>query len=305
MKTKELKQLLQDVNSRWQLRDDLPDELVPIEKFGLGYDPGTEEIALVERESQAVSNFNKVAAAPREAPESTGSFDWRSASGTNFLTPVKNQGTCGSCVAFATLAAVEAMARIEQQNPSLNANLSEAELFYCHAANEGRTCANGWYITSSLRAVRDRGVVSESIAPYSPTNPSCPVIQDRPNRITRIATFTQLNTVAEMIRWIRDVGPVVSAFSVYTDFYEYWRRARASDVYEHQAGSLDGGHAISVVGYNSDQRFWICKNSWGTSGGDRGYFKIAFGECGIDAAMWGVRSVTLGAPAAAPPDNLE
>ena len=50
-------------------------------------------------------------------------------------------------------------------------------------------------------------------------------------------------------------------------------------------GSLAGGHCVSCVGYDDVQRFWICKNSWGSGFGEGGYFCIAYGECGIDSFM--------------------
>src|SRR5206468_3305820 len=47
-------------------------------------------------------------------------------------------------------------------------------------------------------------------------------------------------------------------------------------------------HCVSVVGYDDVAGCWICKNSWGPGWGDRGFFRIAYGEVGIDASMWGV-----------------
>jgi len=302
MNTKLLRNLLQSVEARWQLRAELPEDLPVRPDHALGYDPGTEEIALVEREALALANFNAMAmsleAQPADVP---GRVDWRNMNGDNYVTKVKNQGSCGSCVAFSTIAAVEATARVEQQDPDLRTDLSEAELFYCQAFSQGRTCQNGWYISAGMRAIRDQGVVGESLAPYSPDQQVCPVIQNRPTKISKITSFTQLNTIPQMMEWIRTRGPVVTGFTVYEDFYTFWNGAQAGGVYEHHSGANLGGHAVAVVGYDSEARYWICKNSWGTAGGDDGFFRIAFGECGVDAAMWGASGVVLGTPAAAVP----
>jgi len=75
--------------------------------------------------------------------------------GANYLTPVKNQGNCGSCVSFGTVAAVEGRMRRQRNDPNLAVDYSEAHLFYCHARSEGRNCDNGWWPDRALNAFRD------------------------------------------------------------------------------------------------------------------------------------------------------
>jgi C1A family cysteine protease len=55
--------------------------------------------------------------------------------------------------------------------------------------------------------------------------------------------------------------------------------------------SLAGGHCICVVGYSDTDSCWICKNSWGTGWGESGFFRIRYGDCGIDSAMYAVDSL--------------
>lgn len=64
-----------------------------------------------------------------------------------------------------------------------------------------------------------------------------------------------------------------------------------SGVYHHVSGTSVGGHCVCCVGYDDHDKFWICKNSWGPSWGDGGFFKIGYGEVGIDAQMWAVEGV--------------
>ena len=72
-----------------------------------------------------------------------------------------------------------------------------------------------------------------------------------------------------------------TGFTVYKDFMSYKK-----GVYTHETGSVMGGHAVKILGWGHDDKsgldYWICANSWGPKWGEDGYFRIAFGECGID-----------------------
>src|SRR5690349_10723778 len=59
-------------------------------------------------------------------------FDWRKASGGNYVSPVKDQAGCGSCVAFGATAVLESMVRIAAKQPGLLVDLSEAHVFFCY-----------------------------------------------------------------------------------------------------------------------------------------------------------------------------
>jgi hypothetical protein len=72
-------------------------------------------------------------------------------------------------------------------------------------------------------------------------------------------------------------GPVVVGFIVYSDFDAY-----SSGVYEHVWGEQEGSHAVMVVGWDDSLSCWICKNSWGPSWGEQGYFRIRWGQCNLE-----------------------
>ena len=76
-------------------------------------------------------------------------------------------------------------------------------------------------------------------------------------------------------------GPVEAAFTVYEDFLTY-----KSGVYQHMTGQADGGHAIKVMGWGTENgtAYWLVANSWNEDWGDHGTFKIRRGtdECGIE-----------------------
>ena len=79
-------------------------------------------------------------------------------------------------------------------------------------------------------------------------------------------------------------GPVETAFTVYSDFENY-----AGGVYKHTGGSMLGGHAVRIVGWGTDngEAYWKVANSWNPFWGEKGYFRIAHGQCGIDSAASG------------------
>lgn len=79
-------------------------------------------------------------------------------------------------------------------------------------------------------------------------------------------------------------GPVAAAFKLYSDFYTF--DAKSSIYKRSSEGKRVGGQAVRLVGWGEEggQKYWVAANSWGTSWGDRGYFRIARGvnECGIE-----------------------
>jgi hypothetical protein len=105
--------------------------------------------------------------------------------------------------------------------------------------------------------------------------------------LTHISSWTSLTSQAAMKAFIAQTGPMSACFTVYEDFYYHY----TGGVYEYNAatsGNVVGGHCVSIVGYSDAGQYWICKNSWGSSWGEAGYFRIGYGDCGIDAEMWGI-----------------
>ena len=60
---------------------------------------------------------------------------------------------------------------------------------------------------------------------------------------------------------------------IFEDLYYY-----CGGIYQHVTGGLRGLHAVAVIGYNDQQKYWIVKNSWGTGWGDKGFMLIDYGE---------------------------
>lgn len=282
----QLNPILESVSARWQAKD-------VTEEYHLGYSPGPTDLRLEEREHAArvgLTQFMALSASAfAAAPPYPPAFDWRSAPARaplpagNYVTPVEDQKTCGSCVAFGTVAGIESAIRISGNNPGLAVDLSEADLFYCHGLPAGRSCNTGWWPDGALAACQNPGVVDAACFPYTPGDQPCKRCSDWQKRMTRIKAWHNLTSQTDMKVRLANHGPLIACFTVYADFFNYH-----TGVYHHVSGGSQGGHCVCCVGYDDRQRFWICKNSWNTTWGDQGFFKIAYGQCGIDAAMWAV-----------------
>jgi len=271
-----LNKILKATNARWKAK--------PAKKeYALGYSPGPEEHPLATREMLARANHQQFMAAAVGAPGYPLAFDWRSVAGKNYVTPIRDQKQCGSCVAFGSVATVESNVRVHKHQPTLNIDLSEADLFFCHDGVSGGSCAGGWNVNPALTVFKNAGVPDEKCFPYTDHDQPCKRCTDWKSRVTKIKAFHAITVVASMKAWLAKYGPLVTCFTVYNDFFSYH-----SGVYHHVSGALAGGHCVCCIGYNDPGRYWICKNSWGTAWGDHGFFKIAYGQVGIDAMMWGV-----------------
>lgn len=256
----------------------------------LGYVPGPEDPSLEEREHIAQTNLDAFLAAAAAAHPS--SYDLRNVGGRNFITLVKNQGGCGSCVAFGVAATAEGRLRRQRNNPNLGVDFSESHLYFCN----GRRCKSsegnyGWWSSAALNYFRDNGVVDEACFPYKDATQPCKLCSDSKNRSKKITSWKRITSHAAMKEWLSTKGPLVACYTVYQDFFAY-----KGGIYKHVTGGVAGGHCISVVGYNDAERYWICKNSWGKNFGEenpydkgtpkeKGYFRIAYGQCGIDSSM--------------------
>ncbi|MBI4831846.1 MAG: fibronectin type III domain-containing protein [Candidatus Lindowbacteria bacterium] len=222
------------------------------------------------------------------------SLDW-TANGGNYVTPVRNQGNCGSCWAFATTAALESYILIKDSLPGINDDRAEQILLSCSGAG---SCGGG-YISTASDYIRNTGLPHESYFPYTAANAPCNPSSGWENDAYQIALWYWVTTSPASTSAVKNAvyayGPLVTTMDVYTDFYYY-----SSGVYEYAYGTYQGGHAILIVGYTDDAQYngggyFIVKNSWGAGWGQSGYFKIAYAEIG-SPVYFGEWSIAYQAP---------
>jgi C1A family cysteine protease len=191
-------------------------------------------------------------------------FSWQ-----DKLTPIKNQGNCGSCWAFsaqATFADVMAL-----HGKGMN-DYSEQWMVSCDKESSG--CNGGWF-HSAFQLAKKEGNVFEKDMPYKASDLKCP--SSLPHT-TKLIQWQELSTGVASVDDIKKAvflyGPVSVAVSVTGAFDSY-----KSGIYnEGTSGSLN--HATNIVGWDETVKpaHWIMRNSWGTSWGENGYMRIAYGS---------------------------
>jgi C1A family cysteine protease len=217
-------------------------------------------------------------------------FDWRD---SNVVTPVKSQGGCGSCWAFAATGAFEANVMIHERYPEM-INLSEQQVLSCNIYEAG--CGGGW-AAPVYELFRRYGAVSEECMPYE-ADDGVPCTQDECEVLAKLKDWVYVENDVNAIKTALLNGPAYISFNVYTDFYWYYY----DGCYEYDGESaFVGGHAVVLVGWADTacggEGAWICKNSWGEDwAGLDGYFYIKWGTASVG------RSVVL---PLYPPDPVE
>ena len=214
------------------------------------------------------------------------SIDWRNYLGQNWVTPVKDQLSCGACWAFSAVGVAEASHNIIASNPNLDLDLSEQYLVSdCYPAYN---CGGGFEY-NALGFIRTNGVVDEPCYPYLSANSLCDArCSDWGMRLTFVPNnHTALTyTSTDMKNYLSNYGPITIAFGYGTDFgggFDSNRVYRCTN--DTGSGGSDGAnHAVVAVGYNDAGGYWIAKNSWGTGFEDNGYFKIGYNECNVETS---------------------
>lgn len=193
-----------------------------------------------------------------------------------YVTPIRDQGDCGACWAFATTAALESQVLMSTHVDPSSVDLSEQILLSCSGAGN---CESGGYINEASNFIEDTGLPPETCFPYTATdnkcsNASCPYWQSDTDAISSWRWVSTNSPTTDAIKnALLTYGPLVTTMNVYSDFYSY-----AGGVYSYVSGTLQGSHAIEIIGYDDTNQCFIVKNSWGTGWGEAGFFRIAYSE---------------------------
>lgn len=118
----------------------------------------------------------------------------------------------------------------------------------------------------------DVGTTDELCFPYQANDniPCSDRCSDWEGRVWKIEDWGWVaNSVEDIKGHLIEYGPLVAGMDVYDDFFHY-----TGGIYEHVHGDLAGYHAVTIVGYDELNDYWICKNSWDEDWGENGWFRI-------------------------------
>jgi cathepsin L len=221
-----------------------------------------------------LANQRRMALEPAQHPtvpldQLPDSVDWRD---KGVVTPVKNQGACGSCWAFATVEGVESAV---MRDAGKLLTLSAQDVTSCtknpqHCGGTGG-CGGATYELGYEQVAKD-GIASEADYPYIAQTGTCKTTIKKTAKIRNYVKLIE-NNYTDLMNAIATVGPI--AVSVDAGSWGSYR----SGVFTGCPGTGRNviiNHAVQLVGYGVENNnpYWLVRNSWGASWGDRGYIKI-------------------------------
>lgn len=205
-------------------------------------------------------------------------WDWRD---QDRVTPVKDQGGCGSCWTFSTVGTLEAHYQIQKNLTGNNVTLSEQSLLDCCYGDDFQSygCAGGLPSYAFNAIHQFGGIEANSTYPYeakSPWESNRTCTQNQNNFAVEIEGEFNITAGNEtqMKNHLYHFGPVAISYEVISDFRDYKNGTYSSP--NCGTTNMDVNHAVVAVGYGTENGvdYWIVKNSWGKRWGNQGYFNI-------------------------------
>jgi cathepsin H len=202
------------------------------------------------------------------------SYEWG-----NFgvVTPVKNQGSCGSCWTFSTIGSMESHWNILGKGRNLT--FSEQQLVDCAGDFDNHGCQGG-LPSHAFEYIRYAGGLESDVTyPYTAKDGQCVF---RPEISVGYVRFGSYNISqgdeVELAERLYNAGPMAVSFQVVSGFKDY--KTGVYKVSNCGTTTKDVNHAVLATGYGSENgvNFWNIKNSWGPAWGNQGFFKMERGS---------------------------
>lgn len=216
---------------------------------------------------------------PTDLPDA---WDWRD---YGAVTPVKNQGQCGSCWSFSATGAMEGAWAI---STGRRLELSEQQIMDCSKLYGNFGC-NGGLMDNAFEYAIDYGMCAEDAVPYTAEDGTC---TSTVSECTKLATFGYCMDVPEndqlMLKRAVFSTPVSVSIEADTRTFQFYK----SGVLDSSSCGTTLDHGVLAVGYGIDsvtgQEYWVVKNSWGEDWGQDGYVYIGRSDSTSDEGVCGI-----------------
>merc|ERR1719378_214461 len=186
-----------------------------------------------------------------ESNVTVGDVDWD-------VTPVKNQGSCGSCWAFGTMGSIE---HVHKLNTGSTVSLAEQQLVDCDSSNSG--CSGGWPY-KAMNYLADRSIYTTSSYPYRARDGTCKSGTASGVTISGYKSVSKSDSALASALGSSSVSVTLQADSKFQHY--------SSGIITGTSTACNLNHAVLATGYGSN--FWKIKNSWGASWGERGFVRV-------------------------------
>eukprot|EP00931_Biecheleriopsis_adriatica_P078734 TRINITY_DN52156_c0_g1_i1.p1 TRINITY_DN52156_c0_g1~~TRINITY_DN52156_c0_g1_i1.p1 ORF type:complete len:491 (-),score=131.68 TRINITY_DN52156_c0_g1_i1:151-1572(-) len=207
------------------------------------------------------------------------SIDWVEKGAVN---PVKNQGTCGSCWAFSTVANIEGAGFV---TTGKLVSLSEQELVDCDK-NGDHGCQGGLPANAFQDMIKNSlGLELETKYPYKGRNGACAA--QAPQEVAFIKGYKQISTDEDQIAAaLVQHGPLSIGLNAGP---MQWYMGGIAHPFKLLCNPKKIDHGVAIVGFGAEgsKKYWKIRNSWGTSWGEQGYYRIirGVGACGMNSMV--------------------
>jgi hypothetical protein len=188
------------------------------------------------------------------------------------MSPVRDQGEEGTCVAFAAAVGVKEYQELAEHRKPIE--LSPRYLYHLCKKADGIPSEEGTYPRVAMKVLARQGVCLEECWPYRPYQDDSPCPEaDRQAFPFRIKAYGRLSGLEQMEQSLALNGPFLAGVEVYSEWFE---GHRGEIPIPRPGRSSLGGHAVCVVGYSHGDNYFKFKNSWSEAWGDKGYGYLTY-----------------------------